>query len=177
MSFRLDQIDQPRLARIDAVLEQVLDLDDGARAEALDRLCANDPDLRAQVDAILRADANAVGVLDAPPELGAGADATDPTGERIGPYRLDVEIGRGGMGRVYRASRVDGQFDQTVAIKLLKRGLDTDETVARFLRERQILARLEHPHIARLLDGGATPDGRPFLAMEYVEGVPITRWC
>ena len=180
MSFRLEPIDRARLARIDAVLEQVLDLEEPARAQALERLCGGDPDLRAQVDAILRADASAGDFLDGPPDLGAVAAhgaAPDSTGERIGPYRLDEEIGRGGMGRVYRASRVDGQFDQTVAIKLLKRGLDTDETVARFLRERQILARLEHPHIARLLDGGATDDGRPFLAMEHVEGLPITRWC
>lgn len=95
----------------------------------------------------------------------------------IGRYRLLEPIGRGGMGEVWLAERADGAFEQRVAIKLVKRGMDSDETLARFLRERQILARLEHPNIARLLDGGVHGDGRPYFVMEYVDGVPCTDYC
>ncbi|MGQ0702540.1 MAG: tetratricopeptide repeat protein [Gemmatimonadales bacterium] len=98
-------------------------------------------------------------------------------GAVVGRYRLIQEIGRGGMGTVWLAERADGQFEQRVALKLVKRGMDTDEILARFLRERQILARLEHPHIARLLDGGVSSDGRPYFAMEFVAGQPITSYC
>lgn len=96
---------------------------------------------------------------------------------RIGAYRVVSEIGRGGMAVVCRAERADGAFEQQVALKLIKRGLDTDEIVARFRRERQILASLTHPGIARLLDGGITSDGRPYFAMELVRGEPIDRFC
>jgi tetratricopeptide (TPR) repeat protein len=100
-----------------------------------------------------------------------------PEGARVGPYRIQSLIGSGGMGSVYLAVRADGQFDQLVAIKLVKKGLDTAEVLDRFRRERQLLAGLAHPNIARLLDGGVTDDGRPYLAMEHVEGVPIDRYC
>lgn len=98
-------------------------------------------------------------------------------GMLLGKYKVGDEIGRGGMSVVYKAHRVDGQFDHTVAIKLLKRGMDTDQLVLRFKTERQILAGLQHANIANLLDGGATPDGRPYLVMEYVEGMRITDYC
>jgi serine/threonine-protein kinase len=110
------------------------------------------------------------GPLDLPP-------VDDVVGRTIGRYVVRREIGHGGIGRVYLAERADGQFEQRVALKLVKRGMDTDEIVARFLRERQILARLEHPSIARLVDGGVHEDGRPYFVMEHVEGVPITRHC
>src|SRR5207249_3829105 len=89
------------------------------------------------------------------------------------------ELGRGGMGAVYLAERADGQFEQLVALKLIKRGMDSDEIHRRFLAERQILAHLGggHPHIARLLDGGITEEGQPWFAMEYVAGTPITVHC
>jgi serine/threonine-protein kinase len=92
-------------------------------------------------------------------------------------FRIERELGRGGMGTVYLGARDDGAFEQRVAIKVLRRGVDTDDVLARFRRERQILASFDHPHIARLLDGGATGDGRPFLVMEYVDGEPFTAWC
>ena len=95
-------------------------------------------------------------------------------GDRVGPYRLIREIGHGGMGRVFLAERADGQFEQQVALKLVRGGRSGGEILRRFLRERQILARLQHPNIARLLDGGVTADGRPYFAMEYVDGEPIT---
>lgn len=107
----------------------------------------------------------------------SGSVAEVVEAERVGPYRLVSEIARGGMAVVYRAVRADGGFEQQVALKLLKRGSDSEDIVARFQQERQILAALDHAAIARLLDGGATPDGRPFLAMELVEGEPIDRYC
>ena len=107
----------------------------------------------------------------------ARADDRDRPGDRIGPYRVIREIGRGGMGRVLLADRADGQFEQQVALKLVGSGESGGEILRRFLRERQILARLQHTNIARLLDGGVTTDGRPYFAMEYVEGEPIARYC
>ena len=98
-------------------------------------------------------------------------------GRTIGVYRLADEIGRGGMGAVYRAERVDGEFDQTVAIKLIKRGMDTDMILRRFRRERQILASLNHPNIAYFLGGGSTDDGLPYFVMEYIAGEPLYRYC
>jgi serine/threonine-protein kinase len=98
-------------------------------------------------------------------------------GTLIGPYRILRELARGGMGTVYLAERADGQFEQRVALKLIKRGMDSDEIHRRFLAERQILARLSHPHIARLLDGGVSGDGQPYFAMEYVDGMPLTSYC
>ncbi|MEM7415908.1 MAG: serine/threonine-protein kinase [Gemmatimonadota bacterium] len=98
-------------------------------------------------------------------------------GERVGPYRLLGRLGRGGMATVYAAERADGQWEQTVALKLIRRGLDTDDLVRRFIAERQILSSLEHPCIARLLDGGSTDRGDPYLAMELVDGEPITAYC
>ena len=98
-------------------------------------------------------------------------------GARIGPYRLVKELGRGGMGTVYLAVRSDDAFQKRVALKVLKRGMDTDAIVRRFRNERQILASLDHPHISGLLDGGTTPDGLPYFAMEFVEGQPIDEYC
>ena len=98
-------------------------------------------------------------------------------GRRIGAYRLEEEIGRGGMGAVYRAARVDGEFDQTVAVKLIKRGMDTDMILRRFRRERQILASLNHPNIAYFLGGGSTEDGLPYFVMEYIDGLPLYKYC
>ncbi len=107
----------------------------------------------------------------------AAGDVSDRSGERVGPWLLVRLLGRGGMASVYLAERADGQFDQQVALKLLRRGLDTDDLVRRFLAERQILSSLNHPNIARLLDGGATPDGLPYLALAHVDGLPITEYC
>ena len=98
-------------------------------------------------------------------------------GERIGAYYLERELGRGGMGAVFLASRADGEFQQRVAIKFIRRGWESDFAVRRFRHERQILATLDHPHIGRLLDGGSTKDGLPYFVMEYVEGRHITLFC
>lgn len=173
-----------RWERIDAVLEQVLDLPPMARRQAVERLCADDPGLRLAVENLLVADESAGSfleqpVLEAAADLLAGPAEPAPSreGERIGPYRLVRELGHGGMGAVYLAERADGQFEQQVALKLVRTGRLTNDTAQRFRAERQILARLEHPGIASLLDGGVTGSGEPWFAMEYVRGEPLTGWC
>ncbi|GAB5521448.1 MAG: hypothetical protein RhofKO_36990 [Rhodothermales bacterium] len=105
------------------------------------------------------------------------AQTDDLVGQMLGVYQVDEVVGQGGMGVVYRAYRVDGTFEQTVAIKVVKRGMDTDAIVARFRREQQVLAALDHPNIASIYDGGMTPDGRPYLVMAYAEGQPITAYA
>ena len=151
-----------------------------------------DDDLRSELQALVQADATEGGLLDA----GAPLDAllpdleddvheavavrpggSDLSGATLGPYRLVREIGRGGMGTVYLAERSDGEFLQRVAVKVLRPGPDGQESERRFRQERQILARLEHPGIARLLDGGTLGDGTPYLVMELVEGQPCTEFC
>lgn len=171
-----------------SIFEAALDLPASERAAFVAEACAGDTDLEAEVRALLAADAAAEGFLDSPPALepalesarhaSAADDAPHPDiGRRIGPYRLDAMIGRGGMGTVFLARRLDGDFEQRVAIKIIRRGMDTEDLLARFRRERRLLARLEHPHIARLVDGGSTEDRRPWLAMEFVEGRPIDAYC
>jgi eukaryotic-like serine/threonine-protein kinase len=175
-------------ARIEEILDDVLELEPGARTIALDRACGGDAQLRAQLESLVAADASSATFLEMPAaEYAAGLvraasdhaarDTPDQPGARIGPYRVLLEIGRGGMGRVLLAERADGQFEQQVALKVVGGSQDGGEILQRFLRERQILARLQHPNIARLLDGGVTPDGRPYFAMEYVVGEPITKYC
>ena len=137
-----------------------------------------DPDLAAQVRALLAADAS-TGVMDAlAPQLASVAQVLERSGTvRVGAYRIVSEIGRGGMGAVYLADRADADFEHRVAIKLIGTSDAADPLHQRFLAERRILAGLVHPHIARLLDGGVTDDGRPYLVMEYVDGLPITSYC
>jgi serine/threonine-protein kinase len=175
-----------RWRQIEAALEAALEVQPDNRPALLDRLCSGDVELRHEVDSLLAAgpcgddfleipaDAFAAPYLD---EVARAPIETDSPGATVGRYRLIDRIGRGGMGTVWRAERADGQFEQRVALKLVKRGMDTDEILDRFLRERQILARLEHPGIARLLDGGVSEDGRPYFVMEYVAGEPITEHC
>ena len=171
-----------------ARFEELAELDAEPRAAALTALAARDPALAAAVSELLAADAAAGEEF-----LAGGAAGLDPeavgealaeagprgaaAGDRVGSYRLRALLGRGGMGEVWEAERADGQFEQVVALKLVKRGMDSEEVLRRFLRERQILARLEHPNIARLLDGGLAADGRPYLVLERVEGEPIVAWC
>jgi len=167
--------------QVDSWLERAWDLPPHERAELLEREC-EDPAVRTEVRELLEAEASS-GALFEPSDgfrrlLGGGfAPADDPSGRLVGRYRLDSLLGRGGMGTVWLAHRDDEAFDQRVAVKLIKRGLDTEETLRRFRHERQVLAGLEHPGIARLIDGGATGDGLPYMVLEYVEGIPVDRWC
>lgn len=155
------------------------DLPAGRQHLFLESACAGDPDLRREVDSLLVADRTDSQDIDLAVEAAAqnllGADPV--IGGRFGPWRVSREIGRGGMGVVYLAVRDDAQFQKQAALKFLKAGMDTVELLHRFRQERQIMASLEHPYVARLIDGGATPEGRPFLVMEYVEGQRIDDWC
>ena len=170
-----------RWQRASQVLDQLLDLPDEAVDEALPRLCGDDDGLRADVRALLAADRSTDPFLSTPaPERAAGLVAAtvepDPIGEVLGAWRIVQALGEGGMGRVYAAERVDG-FSQRAALKLLRSDRLRGDARARFLHERQILARLDHPLIARVLDGGVTGDGRPWFAMELVDGRPVTTFC
>jgi eukaryotic-like serine/threonine-protein kinase len=171
-----------RWERIKSALSVALETDPAQLSSCLDNLCGDDPALRLEVE-------NLLALKDDPDlallESAAVALATDETaltksawiGRRVGPYEIVEEIGAGGMGEVYRATRADDQFRKEVAIKLVRVGYDSDFIVARFRTERQVLAGLEHPNIARLLDGGTTKEGVPYFAMELVEGQPLYEFC
>lgn len=167
-----------RWARIKEIFETAVELESTAREEFLTHACGDDDGLREEVESLLAFDGGVPAVLEVPvAEVIETLLPPAAEGRRFGPYRAVAEIGRGGMAVVYAAVRADDQFEKRVALKLIKRGMDTDAIVARFLVERQILARLEHPAIARLLDGGVSEDGLPFLVMEHVEGEPIDVFC
>ncbi len=198
-------MDRERWTRMQQLFDAALDMEPAERAGYLARSEA-DSGLRDEVARLLESEDEAAALAErvktdaarilaeavragfAPPAAGAHGDTPDPRlspddegladeGRRIGPYRILRRLGSGGMGAVFLAERADGQFEQRVALKLIKRGMDTEEILRRFRSERQILARLEHPSVARLHDGGMTDDGRPWFAMEHVDGEPIDVWC
>ncbi|HEV8128210.1 MAG TPA: serine/threonine-protein kinase, partial [Candidatus Eisenbacteria bacterium] len=177
------ELDPATWRRIDEILDRLIDLPPDQATRAAAELCAGDARLRDQVLAILATDAAAEGYLSSAKRDEMMADAAaafglPPLEERtLGAWRVLRPIGRGGMGAVYLGERADGAFQQTVAVKVLGRGIVSSDLLARFRQERQILARLEHPNIARLIDGGVTDDGLWWFAMEYVTGSPITDWC
>jgi len=166
-----------RFQRCEELFHAARALDGAARESFLEEACAADLDLRVDVERLLNAHARAGGFIQVPAATLGGAVAEPVAGRRIGAFRVVRELGRGGMGAVYLAERADGGFAQTVAIKLIKRGMDTDHVVARFRAERQILASLDHANIARLVDGGSTDEGLPYLVMEYIDGQPIDAWA
>jgi eukaryotic-like serine/threonine-protein kinase len=173
-----------RFRQADAVFDAALELGPAERAEYVERACGGDTELEAEVNRLLRAHQKAQDFLATPAvELAApmlrntGLLAGPAPPERIGPFRVVRELGRGGMGTVYLAERDDGQFEQRVALKLIRHPSGAQGAVRRFLEERRILALLEHSGIARLVDGGVTADGQPYFAMEYVDGEPIDRFC
>lgn len=172
----------PQWRKVDELLDQAMDLSPAERTAFLDRECNGDTTLRREIESLLRAHEAASGFFDGGPasvaeDLIQNRQAEALTGRTIGHYQLMREIGRGGMGVVYEAVRADDQFRWKVAIKLLWPGMNNSEIARRFRHERQILANLDHPHIARLLDGGVTEDGLPYFAMEFIEGQPITDYC
>ncbi|MEP6484023.1 MAG: serine/threonine-protein kinase [Rudaea sp.] len=169
--------------RVRALYHAALDQPEPVRSAWLEEHCGNDADLLARVRSLLMASDGEQHILDGPvvdllqrlrttddpDELGLGAT--------VGPYRLQRLLGVGGMGRVYLAERIDGQFHQLVALKLIRSEFANPQLRQRFLRERDTLARLTHPHIALLHDGGIGANGAPYFTLEYIEGEPITAWC
>ena len=178
-----ESVTRERWRTIQPLLDGALELEPALRAAWLAERCGGDAELQAAVERLAAAFADAQRVLPsgAPDAVGALARLAEaeaaPEGTRIGPYRIVGEAGRGGMGVVYLAERADDQYRKRVALKLLHRGMDDPHLVRRFLEERQILATLDHPHIAKLLDGGVTAERLPWFAMEYVEGAPIDVHC
>ncbi len=171
-----------RWQRVKEVFAAASERDAQDVASFLDDACAGDAELRAEVESLLAAHRTEESVVDRPaaeqlpPEF-ASAAGERWVGRRIGAYEITALIGHGGMGEVYRARRVDAEFEKEVAVKLVPGGLHASYVLQRFRAERQILASLDHPHIARLLDGGVTEDGSPWLAMELVEGEPLDRYA
>lgn len=186
-----------RWLKIEAIFQTAIDLPHGEREAFLTKECGGDNALRLEIDKLLASDESANNFIESPiwtdsnflntkakqeisDSLDKQFDAENQDnyiGKKIGAYRLTREIGRGGMGAVYLAERDDGEFYQKVAIKLIKRGMDSDFIVRRFRHERQILASFEHPFIARLLDGGSTSESVPYFVMEYIEGDSLYNYC
>jgi len=171
-----------RWAVVEDLFNSALGLEPEWRDAFIRRTTGSDRALGDEVRALLGAHARAGDAFLSTLDLGLAAallesdDSALHPGERVGPYVIEREVAQGGMGVVYLAKRDDGQFEQRVALKVIRDGVATAPLLRRFLRERRILARLQHPNIASLLDGGMTDDGRPFLAMEFVEGLPITEY-
>ena len=167
--------------RIQEIFERVIDLEPQERAQVLREQTAGDPELLSKVQALLQADSAPLGEF----EEGAGqlfaalreeAPAEDLCGTQCGAYTIEAHLSTGGMAHVYRAKRSSAGTSRRVALKVMRPGLDNQRGAARFQQERELLAKLEHESIVAFLDAGALPDGRPFLAMEYIDGVSITEW-
>lgn len=183
-----------RWQKIEEIFEIAVELPADEREAYLEKECGGDEELRREIEMLVSADEQAEEFIEEPllgshtlanfldEKVGSIEDIESSVpphflGRRIGAYRLIRELGRGGMGAVFLASRDDAEFKKSVAIKLIKRGMDTDFILKRFRNERQILATLDHPYIARLLDGGTTDDELPYFVMEYIEGTPIHKYC
>ena len=172
-----------RWKQIRAAFEEAQMLDASVRVSFLDEACVGDLELRHEVESLLAVGSRAASDFMAKPAAELIQPASNGTvtaswvGRRIGPYQIVAEIGQGGMGEVYRAARIDGQFEQQVAIKLVRLGMGSAFMVDRFLYERQILATLNHPNIAGLMDGGTTDTGVPYLVMELIEGDRVDAYC
>ncbi len=172
-----------RWAQIRQIFDGAVERQAGDRAAYLRVVCARDEELRREVESLLASHDEAeflnTPAVELQHVLGVLDDSSGeyPRIPRVGPYQLEKRIGRGGMGSVWLASRFDHEYERKVAVKMVKRGMDTSEILRRFKLERQVLASLDHPNIARLIDGGSTPDGLPYLVMEYVEGKPIDQYC
>ena len=174
------------MQRLTELFDRAVELDEAGRHDLLDRTRDEDGELAGELQGLLAADAqdsvldgagSAASFVQMDQVLSRFEDGSDLLGQRIGVYRIEKLLACGGMGRVFLAVRDDAGFEQRVALKVLRAGLVDDLTRRRFLEERRVLARLSHPHIARLYDGGLGPDGEPWYAMEYIDGAPLTEWC
>ena len=169
------------LSRIRRIYEQALPMSGSAREAYVRQECQDEEDIRAEIERLLKAHDNIPNWLERPVLGAERAFATfDPPkleGRSLSGYTLIREVGRGGMGSVYLAERSDETFRRKAAIKLILPPVGSAEVIARFQQEREILASLDHPNIAKLLDAGVTEEGWPYFVMEFVEGLPIHRWC
>ena len=167
--------------RVKGLLDEVIALDAAERRSYLDRACGEDLALRSELESLLASHEQAGTGFLKTPAANLSFDSAPPVatraGRRIGVYQIGEQIGHGGMGEVYRAVRADGLYTKEVAVKLVRGGFDSAFVLERFRNERQILATLDHPNIARLLDGGTTDDGVPYLVMELIEGERIDLYC
>ena len=163
--------------RLQELFHLGLEIPSEARAAFVDRECSGDPTLAQALTRLLEAQGDPAELIGV--ELADYQNSADLAfeGAQVGAYQLIRRIGSGGMGSVFLAERSDGSFERQVALKVVKKGMDTERVVQRFRVERQILARLSHPNIASLIDGGVTNDGRPYFVMEYVDGIPINEYC
>ncbi len=183
-----------RWQQVEAIFQAAIDVDLEDRAHLLDEECGGDTLLRSEVEKLLKNFENAEGFIEDPvwsnsknvdqqkepkafTDVFSRMDSSELIGRRIGVFELTKEIGRGGMGTVYLARRADGEFNQNVAVKLIRRGMDSDFIIRRFRHERQILASFDHPYISRLIDGGRTSDGLPYFVMEFVQGDSVYEYC
>lgn len=164
-----------RWRRVQDVFLAAAALPPAERAALLAAECGSDAELRARVERMLAVDEEPASLLDRVPFAPAPASPAGRVGRRVGPYRVLSELGRGGMGAVYLAERID--VGKRVALKMVRGGLAAPDNIERFFLERRVLSRLEHPYIAQLFDAGVSEDGTPYFAMEYVRGQPIDRYC
>jgi serine/threonine protein kinase len=176
-------VNTERWHQVRGILDRAIALPTDGRPTYLEKACAGDAELRVEVESLLRSHERAgndflnITVVDLRNLVPNSEGTRSYIGRRVGVYKIVEEIVQGGMGEVYRAARVDGQYDKHVAIKLVRVGLDTPAVLERFRTERQILASLDHTNIARLYDGGVTEEGVPYLVMELIEGTPIDEYC
>lgn len=172
-------MDQNKFLKAKQIFDDALNLDASQRKIFLDEKCGDDLELKKEVLSLLNSLENTIDFLEAPITISEVDEAvfSDPyIGKQIGSYIIDGEAGVGGMGIVYTGKRNDKEFEQKVAIKILKHGITSEYLLKRFQIERQTLANLQHQNIARLLDGGRTSDGLPYLVMEFIDGIPITEY-
>jgi eukaryotic-like serine/threonine-protein kinase len=169
--------DSDHWTRLEKLFYQALDLEPTARIAFLNQACGDNASLRKEVESLLKSSDKTFGFLQKPIEEAVHHLNSISHGQRVGPYQLTGLLGEGGMGKVYLATRADHLYEQEVAIKLMHAGAKSQGLLLRFTTERQILANLNHPNIARLLDGGVTEEESPYLVMEYVKGVSIDRYC
>ena len=172
-----------RWKQVREILDAAISLPQAERGVHIRKACSDDQELQSEVESLLHSHEQGGKVFLENPAVNLNAVLNEPeaesswVGRRIGVYRIIEQIGHGGMGEVYRAVRADGQYEMQVALKLVRSGYGSSELLQRFLHERQILASLDHPNIARLYDGGTTEDGIPYLVMELIEGIPIDVYC
>lgn len=170
-------IDQKRYGKIMRAVDAVIEAEPSERISVLDNACAGDQQFRREVEQLLKHNTAAGSFLEESPFEAITNGTLSMIGRRVGAYQITAEIGRGGMGTVYAAERADDQYRTRVAVKLIKRGMDTEYILRRFRNERQILANLNHPNIAHLLDAGVTDDGLSYFVMEFVDGVPLDQYA